>query len=70
MDAREKHIFAIEFLLSGRMPGELLAERRVDEAEAIIEYIHNGPPESMAMTDPSLFVRLRDAATKLLIAGW
>lgn len=62
--------FVRDFLLSGRTPGELLAERRVDEARAIIKYIHIGPDESMAMTDPVMFVRLRAAITNLLIAGW
>jgi hypothetical protein len=62
--------FVRDFLLSGRTPGELLAERRVDEAQAVIEFIHTGPDESMAMTDSVMFVRLREAITKLLIAGW
>lgn len=62
--------FVRDFLLSGRTPGELLVEGRVYEARAIIEYIHTGSEESMAMTDPMMFVRLRAAITKLLIAGW
>lgn len=70
MDAREKHIFITEFLLSGRSVGELLANRQTEEAKAVVEYIHTGPPDNMAMTDPVMFARLRAAITKLLMAGW
>jgi hypothetical protein len=62
--------FVRDFLLSGRTPSELLAEHRVDDAREVIEYIHTGPDDEMAMTDPSMFVRLRESITKLLIAGW
>lgn len=62
--------FVRDFLLSGRTPGELLAERRVAEARAVVEYIHTGPDEEMAMTDPVMFARLRSAITKLLLGGW
>lgn len=62
--------FVRDFILSGHTPGELLAERRVDEASAVIEFIHTGPDESMAMADPVMFSRLRSAITKLLLGGW
>jgi len=70
MNSRELHIFVTDFILSGRTPGELLAEKRPEEAQAVLEYVRKGPPLSMAMTDPSLFTRLRDAITQLALGGW
>ena len=67
---REKHVFIIEFILSGKTPGYLLAEKKLEEAKWIVEYIRTGPPSILAMTDPSLFVRLRNSITKLMVKGW
>jgi len=70
MTPREDHIFVIDFILSGRNPGELLAAKKIDAAVLIKKYINNGPPNSMAMTDPVMFTRLRNAITTLLLNGW
>ena len=67
---RNRHTFVIDFLLSGKSPGNLLAERRLQEALWVMSYIRKGPNPEMAMTDPSLFTRLRNAITNLMVQGW
>lgn len=67
---RGTFVFVTGFLLSGQTPGHLLAERRVDDARAVLEYIRSGPPLELAMTDPALFARLRKAITRLVLNGW
>ena len=70
MTPRQEHIFIREFILSGKHPGHLLCERKQEKALLIKEYIHTGPPEELAMTDPVAFSRLRNAITKLILNGW
>jgi hypothetical protein len=56
--------------LSGKTPGNLLAEKNVEDAKLVVDYIRTGPPSSMAITDPKLFIRLRNAITELMVQGW
>lgn len=70
VSARSKHVFVTEFVLSGKTPAALLVEKKVDEAQWVMEFIRTGPPNDLALTDPQLFVRLRNAITKLMVKGW
>lgn len=70
MNSNEKHIFVVDFLTSGKNPGILLAQKKMEEALLIKEYIRMGPPDSLAITDPVLFARLRSAITQLMLDGW
>lgn len=70
MSARDREVFAIQFLLSGESPAKLAVERRFDEARAVIAYIRADVPDSLAMTDPQLYRRLRNRITDLKIAGF
>lgn len=70
LSGRKEHIFAVEYLLSGKTPAELLVARKLDEALWVRDYARMGPNPDMAMTDPALFVRLRNAITNLMIKGW
>lgn len=68
--ARQKHIYVVDFLLSGQSLGELVCEGKTEQAKWVIEFSKAGPNPDLAMTDSVLFVRLRDAITKLMIKGW
>lgn len=67
---REKHIFVTEFLLSGDTPGRLLADKKLEEARWVMEFVRKGPRPDLALTDAALFIRLRSAITKLMVKGW
>lgn len=68
--ARQKHIFVIDFLLAGKSIGELLAQKKLEQARWVIDFSRKGPNPELAMTDSVLFVRLRSAITDLMIKGW
>lgn len=70
MSARDREVFAIQFLLSGESPARLAVERRFDEARAVMAYIRADVPDSLAMTDPQLYRRLRNRITELKMAGF
>lgn len=70
MDAREQHVFVIDFLLSGKTPGELLAQKKTEEARAVIDFVRTGPDRSLSLTDPSLYARLQNAIIRLHMKGW
>lgn len=69
-DARKNHVFVLDFILSGQTPAVLLSEKKVKEAQMVIDYIRKGPNPKMAMTDAAQFVRIRNAITNLMIKGW
>lgn len=69
LNARDKHVFVVDFLLSGRSPGTLAAERKIEELQALIDYVKADVPDDLAMTDSCLYVRLRRRVTELKIAG-
>ena len=70
MDARERKVFVMDFLLSGKSPGFLFAERKRKEIVWLLDFIRQGPPDSLAMTDPSLFRRLSMRIIELKLNGW
>lgn len=70
LKGRNKHIFIIDFLKSGKSPAVLMRQHKIDELQVLRDYIKNGPPSSLALTDPSLFIFLRKRITDLLLAGW
>jgi hypothetical protein len=67
---RDDYTKVVDFLLSERMPGELIAQR--DEAlfAQVMQVIHDDIPPSMAITDPVLYRQLRNRITELRIAGY
>lgn len=67
---RNKHIFVIDFLLSGKTPGDLLFARQTEQARWVVEFIRLGPRPDLALTDARLFAQLRGAITKLMLKGW
>ena len=67
---RDRHVAVIEFLLSGKSPGELLAAKQLDELADILEMVRHDPPAALAQTDPALYRTLRARVTELRIAGW
>ena len=60
---------AINFLLEGRNPAEIIKTDRV-LFDAVMDIIVNDPPRKMAVTDPNAYRRLRDRITQLRIQGW
>ena len=67
---RDRHVFVTEFLLSGESPGALLAAKRIDDLQAVLEMVRNDPPKDLAQTDPALYRKLRARITELRVAGW
>jgi hypothetical protein len=70
MSARDKEVFAVQFLLSGESPASLAVKGMAEEARAVIGYIRADVPDSLAMTDPQLYRRLRDRVTDLKMRGY
>lgn len=68
--SRANHTFVIDFILSGKTPGELLAQKDVERAKLVVDFIHNGPSRDLALTDPNLYARLQAAIIRLRIKGW
>lgn len=60
---------AIQFLLDGRNPSEIIKSDRV-LFNAVMDIIINDPPKKMAVTDPNAYRRLREQVTRLRIQGW
>ena len=70
LNARDREVFAVQFLLSGESPSKLAVERRFEEARAVVAYIRADVPDSLAVTDPQLYLRLRNRVTELKVAGF
>ena len=72
MSARDREVFAIQFLLSGESPAALVAGSgfEEEEADAVIRYIRDDVPDDLAMTDPFLYRALRDRVTQLKLDGY
>jgi len=70
MNARDREVFAVQFLLSGKSPAALAVNRQFEEARAVIDYIRADVPDALAMTDPQLYRRLRTRVTELKMAGF
>jgi transcriptional regulator with XRE-family HTH domain len=70
---RDRWVGAVKALLSyGRgepIVGRLLRERRLDELADVLDLARCGPDPRTALTDPALFMALRDASTKMHLAG-
>jgi len=70
---RERWVRAVDALLrygSGDpVVGQLLKARRLDELADLLDLARSGPDQRTALTDPSLFRALRDASTRMHLAG-
>lgn len=68
--ARDRHAFAINFLRSERLPGELVAAKLTDHLHAVLSMVRDDAPKALEFTDPALYIRLRERITDLRIKGW
>ena len=70
MNARDREIYAIKFLLSGESPASLAVKGQFEETMAVLAYVRADVPDSLAMTDPQLYRRLRNRVTELKMMGY
>ena len=70
---RDRWVRAVDALLRyGRgepVVGQLLKARRLDDLADLLDLARSGPDPATALTDPSLFKALRDAGTRMHLAG-
>ena len=70
MSARDREVFAIQFLLSGESPASLAVKGMEEEARAVVAYLRADVPDALAMTAPQLYRRLRERVTELKMRGF
>lgn len=61
---------AVDFILSGQLPGELLSQKNTALARDVMAIIRADAPQQMAMTNPDFYRTLRGRITELRIAGY
>lgn len=70
---RERWVKIVDALLRyGRgepVVGHLLKARRLDDLADLLEFARRGPDPGTAMSDPALFRALREASTRMYMAG-
>lgn len=69
MTPRQRHVFAVEFLLSGRHPAALKDPDNREQLQAVLDFVRNDVPDDLAMTDPCLYRKLRNRITELKLSG-
>lgn len=67
---RDRYARTVDFLLSGDLPGELIANKSRELLSDVLLVIRADIPLDMAITDPALYRSLRARVTELRIAGY
>lgn len=60
----------IDFILSGKLPGELLARRENELMADVMAVVRADAPIDLTISNPDLYRELRAKITELRIAGY
>lgn len=70
MQARERYVEVIDFIVSRKDPAELLIEKNLQLLSDLINYIRSGlPNHENALSDPLQYRKIRERITELVLLG-